>query len=205
MKAEFPKSPSEAELAAKTMVQIWAEAVVRQAAVARANRKKDDAAFRNYERGETWSPDFEDELGATWRTRWASEHILVWSAHQLERWAIRLADLQGTEQPEENKKLKAVRDALEHLDEADLTETTATAPTPQRKNDPKGRALRNDFPNESMSLGLGGRKLFDLLDPEELDKTALKILRQIRKEVDLERVRKENAEVSAYVDMLMER
>ncbi|MFG3244126.1 hypothetical protein [Streptomyces sp. NPDC048157] len=205
MKFESPERPSEAELAAKSMVQIWAEAVVRQAARARTIRKKDDTDFRNHERGEDWSDALKDELGPNWRTRWAEEHTLVWSAHQLEQWTIRLANIRGEDPPAVNENLKNVRDALEHLNEVDLTETTASAPSPQRKKDPRGRSLREHFPNETLVLGLGGQTLFHFLDPEALDKSAVEILRKVREDLDVERLRQEEAEVSAYVDMLMER
>ncbi|MEU2135304.1 hypothetical protein [Streptomyces sp. NPDC018352] len=205
MKFEFPERPTEAELTAKSMVQIWAEAVVRQAARARAIRKKDDTDFRNYERGEDGSSALENELGSSWRTRWAEEHTLVWSAHQLEQWTIRLADVRGEDPPAVNENLKNVRNALEHLNEMDLTETTASAPSPRRKNDPRGRSLREHFPNETLVLGLGGQTLFQLLDPEALDKSAVEILRKVREDLDVDRLRQQEADASAYVDMLMER
>ncbi|MEE1809067.1 hypothetical protein [Streptomyces sp. BE133] len=129
--------------------------------------------------------------------RWAEEHMLVWATHQLEQSTIRPASIRGTERPAVNENLKAMLDA--HLDEVDLTETTTTSPPPERKNDPKGRALRNHFPGRTLVLGLGGSKLFDLLDPEALDKAAVEILRQVRREVDLKRLRQEKAAASAYV------
>ncbi|MET7563719.1 hypothetical protein ABZS95_26495 [Streptomyces sp. NPDC005479] len=174
-----PFEPSEAEETARHFVQVWAEAVIRQAERTRAIRKKDAVDSRNYDRNEEWSPD-ESQLAANYRVLWAEEHTLVWSAYQLEQWRSRLAEERGGSMPPQNQSLKLARDALEHLSEARLEGDAAMPPSDKG---PKGRALR-DFPNKMLSLSLGGRRLFEILDPRELDEEALKVVKSIEKELD---------------------
>ncbi|MFJ5535102.1 hypothetical protein [Streptomyces sp. NPDC093261] len=174
-----PFEPSESEEIAKHFVQVWAEAVMRQAERARAIRKKAAIDSRNYDRNEEWSPD-EHQLTANYRVWWAEEHTLVWSAYQLEQWRARLATERGEPAPAENRDLKLARDALEHLSEARLDEDAATPPSDKGYS---GRALRS-FPDKMLRLSLGGRKLFELLDPLQLDEEALKVVKSIEDELD---------------------
>ncbi|MFD9000872.1 hypothetical protein ACFV0T_07865 [Streptomyces sp. NPDC059582] len=174
-----PFEPSEAEEIAKHFVQVWAEAVMRQAERTRAIRKKAVLDSRNYDRNEDWSPN-EHQLAANYRVWWAEEHTLVWSAYQLQQWRRRLAEERGEPAPSENQNLKLARDALEHLNEARLDEDAATPPSAKG---PQGRALR-DFPDKMLSLSLGGRTLFEILDPHQLDKEALKVVKSIEDELD---------------------
>lgn len=174
-----PFEPSEAEEIAKHFVQVWAEAVIRQADRARAIRRKAGFDSRNYDRNEEWSPD-EHQLAANYRIWWAEEHTLVWSAYQLEQWRGRLAKERGEIVPSENRNLKLARDALEHLSEARLDQDAATSPSDKG---PRGRALR-DFPDKMLSLSLGGRTLFEVLDPHRLDGEALKVVKSIEDELD---------------------
>ncbi|THA38140.1 hypothetical protein [Streptomyces sp. A1547] len=180
----FPEEPdtSPADFA-QHMVQVWAEAVIRQAGRAQAIRKKDAIDDRNFERNEEWSPD-EEQLAANYRLMWAEEHMLVWSAYQLEQWRGRLAKERGQVPPPENRELKLVRDALEHLSEARLDDLAATSPS---EKGPQGRALRQ-FPNQSLGLYLGGTKLFELLDPHRVHEEALKVVKSIETEL-LDRAR----------------
>ncbi|MEY2226861.1 hypothetical protein [Streptomyces sp. BF23-19] len=164
---------------AQHMVQVWAEAVIRQAERAQTIRKKDAIDNRNYERNEDWSPD-EEQLAADYRVWWAEEHMLVWAAYQLEQWRGRLAKERGETAPPENRDLKLVRDALEHLSEARLEDFAAMPPSEKGF---QGRALR-EFPNRMLSLSLGGRTLFELLDPHRVYEEALKVVKSIEAELD---------------------
>ncbi|MFF4726395.1 hypothetical protein ACFY3M_13790 [Streptomyces mirabilis] len=167
--------------AAQEFVQRWAEAVLRQAARTREVRKRTAADERAYDRHEVPSLDTWT-LDANQRELWTEEHMLVWSAHQLERWRARLAKERGEPAPQENEALKTARDALEHLDEAALAMDAATPPDGGEKKQ-KGRALRK-LPRQAMSLHVGGGKLFEVLDPEVIDREALAVVASIEAELN---------------------
>ncbi|MFJ6781193.1 hypothetical protein [Streptomyces yangpuensis] len=177
---------------AQLMVQVWAEAVIRQAERAQAIRKKAAIDDRNYERNEDWSPD-EHQLDTNYRLHWAEEHMLVWSAYQLEQWRGRLAKERGEVAAPENQDLKLVRDALEHLSEAHFEGFAAMSPAEKGF---QGRALRQ-FPNKMLTMALGGRTLFELLDPYRVHEEALKVVKSIEDELD-DRAR------DAYTQMIID-
>ncbi|QKW66093.1 hypothetical protein HUT15_36830 (plasmid) [Streptomyces sp. NA03103] len=166
---------------AQEFVQRWAEAVLRQAARTREARKKVAADERAYDRGE--DPGLDNwTLGANQRELWTEEHMLVWSAHQLERWRARLAKEREEPAPPENEALKDARDALEHLDEAVLGLDSATPPEGGKRKQ-QGRALRK-LPEQTMSLSIGGDKIFEVLDPEVIDREALAVVASIEAELN---------------------
>lgn len=71
------ETKSEAEETAKYFVQVWAEAVIRQAERTRAIRTNSAMDDRAYDRAEEWSPH-ESQLFHNFRVQWAEEHMLVW-------------------------------------------------------------------------------------------------------------------------------
>jgi hypothetical protein len=111
----------------ESFVQMWAEAVIRQVQRVHELRARAARDGRNFERNEDWSPTL-DDLAAISRAQWTEEQTLVWAAHQLERWAKRLAEERGEDPPEADEVLTNLRNALEHLDEAEFT--NARVPTP---------------------------------------------------------------------------
>ena len=108
-----------AEETCRSFVQMWAEAVMRQVDRVREARRKARSLGRAYERMEDWSPDDLD-LARSFRAQWTEEQALVWAAHQVERWARRLAEERGEEPPPRDQVLADLRNALEHLDEAEF-------------------------------------------------------------------------------------
>lgn len=108
-------------------VRTWAEAVLRQVERARDARNKWRQDNRNWERMEDWSPT-EQDVDKSFRRMWAEEHMLIWTAYQLEQWQEHLAVQQGTEPPERDEKLRLLRNALEHLSEATFDESHAVVP-----------------------------------------------------------------------------
>ncbi len=110
----------DAEQYCRRFVQTWAEAVARQVKHVRQMRDKAARQGRAYEAmGPELGPD-ELDLARNARQLWADEQALVWAAHQLERWTRRLA-LERNEEPRPRDKVLAdLRNALEHLDEADF-------------------------------------------------------------------------------------
>ncbi|MFE6311781.1 hypothetical protein PS783_37950 (plasmid) [Streptomyces enissocaesilis] len=166
---------------AQEFVQRWAEAVLRQAARTREVRRRTATDERAYDLGDV--PELDPwMLEANRRELWTEEHMLVWSARQLERWRARLAKERNEPAPPENEALKDARDALEHLDEAVLGLEAATPPEDGTRRQ-QGRALRK-LPEQSLSLNIGGDKLFEVLDPEVIDREALAVVASIEAELN---------------------
>lgn len=190
----FPTAQAkEAEETARHFVQVWAEAVIRQAQRTRGARQVSARNQRAHELLEDFSPTSAD-LELDFRTQWAEEHLLVWCAHQLERWRGRLARARHETPPPENQNLKLARDALEHLDEADFANGEARSP---ESKGPVGRALRG-LPGQRLRLELSDDSLFEVLDPEQLDAEALKVVNSVEKELA-------DQAVAAYEKLVSER
>ncbi|MEU1596619.1 hypothetical protein ABZ468_28140 [Streptomyces sp. NPDC005708] len=173
---------SESEEHARFFVRTWAEAVLRQAARARTIRHTAEQDSRNYDRMEDWSPPLY-VLEENFRTQWAEEHQLIWSAHQLERWDARLRRERGEQPRPEDPFLKTLRDALEHLDDADFANGQAVAPPiVTRKDKHKGRALR-DLPGGLLDLVLGDGTLVGGVLPQAIEQRALQAVRAVEQEL----------------------
>lgn len=157
-------------------VQIWAEAVMRQVERVREARDKDRRLFRSYDRMDgIYSPD-ELDLAKSARAVWSEEHTLVWAAHQVERWTQRLAAERGEDSPPRDEVLANVRNALEHLDEAEFEGSHAVP------GDSGNRSLRK-LPDGRLSLSTGRNLAFGLIDPAELERRALGVVAAIEDEL----------------------
>lgn len=157
----------------QSYVQTWAESVVRQVNRVRELRKKAHSIKRAYERG--FGPD-ELDVDKMAREVFAETHALVWAAHQVERWTKRLAEERGDEPPPRDEVLANVRNALEHLDEADFDGGHAVP------GDSGNRSLRM-LPGARLALYTGYNGLaFGLIDPAELERRALGVVKAIEDE-----------------------
>ena len=180
----------------KTFVQMWAEAVARQVQRVKELRAKAARDGRNYERNEDWSPT-SDDLAQNFRAQWTEEQTLVWAAHQLERWVKRLAEARGHESPPSDEVLANLRNALEHLDEAEFTSQGGSTPGAidgwvysyiesavpgQGKKNRSLRALPSSSLNISTPEGVGP-PAFGLIDVEELEQQAEAYVRQFEDEM----------------------
>jgi hypothetical protein len=153
---------------------MWPEAVMLQVERVRQIRRKAGADGRAYERMEDWSPT-ELDLARNSRAQWAEEQTLVWAAHQVERWAQRLAEERGEEPPPRDQVLGDLRNALEHLDEADFDGGHAVPGD-------KSRSLRA-LPNSRLAIKTGHRLAFGLIDVDELERRALAVVRTVEDEL----------------------
>jgi hypothetical protein len=162
-------------------VQTWAEAVIRQLDRVRELREEGAVLFRQAERADMEVLDLiEEDSQRNSRVQWAEEHMLIWAAHQLEQWNCRLAVERGEEPPEPDEFLARVRNALEHLDEADFEEGQAV-PGPLGSN----RSLRS-LPGGGglwLALGFGDSPLAGLISPTDLEKRALAVVQRIEAEL----------------------
>ena len=164
----------DAEQTCRSFVQMWAEAVMRQVERVRQIRKKAHALGRAYERMEDWSPD-ELDLARSSREQWAEEQTLVWAAHQVERWARRLAEERGEDPPPRDQVLANLRNALEHLDEAEF-EGSHAVPSD------RSRSLKA-LPGSRLLLATGNGLAFGLIDVNELDRRALGVVGTVENEL----------------------
>jgi hypothetical protein len=184
---------SDDEELCKTFVQMWAEAVIRQVKRVKELRVKAARDGRNYERMENWSPTSED-LAENFRAQWTEEQTLVWAAHQLERWAKRLAEERGQDPPEPDRVLANLRNALEHLDEAEFTNQRGHTPddsgwvyslTHSAVPGEKSWSLKA-LPSSRLSISTPegvGPPAFGLIDVGELELHAEAYVRQIENEM----------------------
>lgn len=180
---------SEAEETCVTFVRAWAESTLRQ--VERVREVRQRAAQLNRQLDRDWDRDLAKELEPLWRQNWTEEHSLVWSLHQLERWASRLARERGLEPLEPDVELRDLRNALEHLDDAVLEHGHLA----QAGEDPKkNRSLRR-LPGENIAIATGGR-LFGTLDLRDLEVIA----REHFERMEVEAFEREEAEIEAAID-----
>jgi hypothetical protein len=144
----------------------WTEAVLRQLERVKEQREKSRIDLRNNERMEEWSPP-DEVLYRNFGVQWVEEHMLLWAAYQLERWTRRLATERGEPQPVPDPALAAVRNALEHLDEANFEDGYAV---PGRLG--RNTSLRS-LPGASLAIALGGGGLFvNSIKMDEIEKRA---------------------------------
>lgn len=168
----------------KTFVQMWVEAVIRQVQRVKALRIKAAKDGRNFERMEDWSPTTED-LAENFRAQWTEEQTLVWAAHQLERWAKRLSEERGQDAPQSDNVLADLRNALEHLDEAEFSNEASFVKSAVPGEGKKNRGLRA-LPSSSLSISTpegAGPPAFGLIDVEELERRAEAYVRKIEDEM----------------------
>lgn len=123
---------------------------------------------------EDWSPDSLD-LARNFRAQWTEEQTLVWAAHQVERWARRLAEERGEDPPPRDQVLAGLRNALEHLDEAEFEGGNAVPGD-------RSRSLRA-LPNSRLPIETGDRLAFGLIDVNELERRALAVVGAVEDEL----------------------
>jgi len=138
-------------------------------------RKKSDTDDRAFEHMEDWSPTGLD-LARNFRAQWAEEQTLVWAAHQVERWAQRLAKERGVQPPPRDQVLADLRNALEHLDEAEFEGDLAIP------GDRGNRSLRA-LPTGRLAIEPGQCLAFDLIDVDELERRALAVVGAVEDEL----------------------
>jgi hypothetical protein len=103
---------------------------------------------------------------------------LVWASYQLERWNRQLSVARRETPPAEDAVLKQVRNALEHLEDAQFFNDTATA----RPGDKRALAKLGGLP---VVLADGG-PVFELIDPDDLERRAVAVVRSVQDRLDQE-------------------
>ena len=123
---------------------------------------------------EDWSPT-ELDLAQSFRAQWAEEQALVWAAHQVERWARRLAKERGEDPPPPDQVLADLRNALEHLDEAEFKDSHAVPGD-------RSRSLKA-LPGGQLLIATGDGLAFGLIDVNELEGRALGVVAAVEDEL----------------------
>jgi hypothetical protein len=148
---------------------------VRHVKQVRQTRDKAAREGRAYEKmGPEMGPD-ELDLARNARQRWADEQALVWAAHQLERWTRRLALERDQDPVPRDKVLADLRNALEHLDEADFAGGAAIPG--------EGSRSLAALPGGRLSLRSGGGLAFGLIEVGELERRALALVDAVEDEL----------------------
>lgn len=197
MSSGAAESPDrDAEKTAKFFVHLWAEAVLRHIERVRTCRRQFDhsvevAVSAFFGPGDPAGAL--EQVDEDFRTRWAEEHTLVWSAHQMEQWTRRLAKERGEKQQRMDRMLVNVRSALEHLDKAGLSEIYAYVKDLDAKNT---RSLR-ELPDMKLMIGTSGDLLFGLLKPAVIEESARTLVQSIDRERESEA---EAAELAHFED-----
>jgi len=147
---------------------------MRQVERVRQVREKGRRLGRAYERMEDWSPD-ELDLARSFRERWTEEQALVWAAYQVERWARRLAEERGEEALPRDQVLADLRNALEHLDEAEFEGGHALPGA--------GSRSLKALPGSRLLIATGYDLAFGLIDVNELERRALGVVASVEDEL----------------------
>ncbi len=148
---------------------------MRQVKHVRQMREKATRDGRVYERmGPELGPD-EIDLARNARQLWADEQALVWAAHQLERWTRRLALERDQEPAPRDRVLADLRNALEHLDEADFDGGAAVPGD--------GSRSLAALPGGRLSLRSGSGLAFGLIEVGELERRALALVEAVEEEL----------------------
>lgn len=119
-----------------------------------------------------------DHLAASWRAAWTAEALLVISADNLERWIKRLHTERGRQPLAPHPQLRALRNAIEHMDESEFDDDEWVA----RPGRSQGRGL-GALPDASLSISVGsGDKAFGLISHDELQGIVNALLDELERE-----------------------
>jgi hypothetical protein len=158
-------------------VRMWAEAMIRQFKRVQEQQEKRAADLWLYDHEPLGIAPTDEDLQRNFRVRWTEEHMLIWAAHQLERWIKRLAIDRGEPSPTPDPVLADVRNAMEHLYDADFDEEGGVAPVPGSLG--SNWSLRR-LPNGQLNIVSGGGRIgVGILTAGELEKRALGIVEKI--------------------------
>lgn len=180
MERAAPEGEDEAEkFILFSFAERWATGTLRQADRLRAARKQASLLSWQYDKGESWSPD-EVQLHQGYQDAWVEQHLLVVAGHQFIKWATRVATFGNTiVTPDVHVHLEALRNSLEHLDEA-LMDGDYAVPDPAigRKN-----WGLTKLPGGGLFLGSdwrgSGLTAFGVLDVEALERDCRVVISDI--------------------------
>jgi hypothetical protein len=163
------------------LARSWADAthelLGRSKELRRRHRNLDSMYERMDGDGITW-----EAVQESFRRVWSTDCLLILSAANLEAWVRKLYIARRRRVPASLENLKRLRNAIEHLDEAELDEEswTATARTVAARTRGIGA-----LPNQSLAIGLtGDAKLFGVITHDELEGLVRGLLDELAQELD---------------------
>lgn len=122
-----------------------------------------------------------DHLAASWQAAWTAEALLVISADNLERWIKRLYIERGRTPAPAHPRLRALRNAIEHMDESDFEDDEWIARAAGTK---QGRGL-GALPESSLSISPGSHdSVFGLIKHEDLQSIVNTLIHELDRELD---------------------
>jgi hypothetical protein len=190
-------SPNTKYLVARSFAKLWADGTLRQVERYRERLKRAKVDSRAFDRGDgegLTGSDVSDRLDEAW----VEQHLLMVSAWQFEKWAQVMASLRGESRPKEMDKMRLVRNALEHLDETDLTVTGAR---PASKRDRALTELLPSLPGGELPLEVslqGDRPtVFGLIEVDEIEKACQELADEIFAETT-------EHDVASYIDWMID-
>lgn len=163
------------------LARSWADATLELLAKSREKRRRYVVLDKSYERMDVEGLAWEDVQKAL-RDVWSTDCLLILSSSNLEVWVRKLYQARRRKAPKQLANLKRLRNAIEHLDEANLDEMTWTATARTTA------ALKSGIgalPNQELAIGLtGDGLLFGVISHEELETLVSGLLDELWQELD---------------------
>ncbi len=120
-----------------------------------------------------------DQVAASWQAAWTAEALLVISADNLERWMKRLYIDRGREPRTPHAQLRALRNAIEHMDESEFDDDWIARPGRHQE-----RGL-GALPNASLPISTGHRTMvFGLIAHDELESIVGALIDELDRELN---------------------
>lgn len=122
-----------------------------------------------------------DHLATSWQAAWTAEALLVISADNLERWIKRLYKERGREPAPAHPQLRALRNAIEHMDESDFEDDEWVA----RAAGSKQKRGLGALPEASLPIDVGAAdSIFGLISHDDLQDIVDTLIHELEQELN---------------------
>lgn len=162
------------------IAQSWADSTRRMLEMSKERRKTYFSLCHMYERmdGDGITTD---SVEAAMRDVWSTDCLLILSAANLETWIAKLYRVRSRKAPKPHPNLAHLRNAIEHLEEAELDNESSTAFPRTRQSRARGIGA---LPGQELLIGLtGDGKLFGVISHDELEALAMSLLDELDAEL----------------------
>lgn len=163
------------------LARSWADSTFEMLELSRKRRSNYHWISKAYDRMDGDAVDLA-MLQRSIREVWSTDCLLIISAANLEAWTRKLYRSRRRREPEPIENLKRLRNAIEHLDEADIDEETWTATARTSKAVKSGIGA---LPNQKLGVGVSGDGLlFGVMSHDDLEKLVNGLLDELSQELD---------------------
>jgi len=162
------------------MARSWADSTRRMLQMSKDRRQTYFGLSHMYERmdGDGITAN---SVEAAMRDVWSTDCLLILSAANLETWIAKLYRARDRKVPKTHPNLAHLRNAIEHLDEAQLDNESSTALPRTQQSRTRGIGA---LPGQELLIGLtGDGKLFGILTHDELEALAMSLLDELDAEL----------------------